>query len=224
MDKAPDMIAAVRAKDLRAVQRLIAEDAALAGARNAKGESAVMVAMYAGAADIAAYLIERGAPLDAFSAAAAGNLAALERCLAADPAALNAFAADGWSALHLAAFFGQTAAARLLIERGARVQAVSRNPSANMPLHVAAARGHGKLAELLIERGADVNAPAGGGWTPLHLAAGSGHEDVAAVLIARGADVRAREGQGQTPLEIAEATHHPKVAAILRRAASQGVA
>lgn len=221
MDKAPDMIAAVRAKDLRAVKRLIAEDTALAGARNAKGEYAVMVAMYAGAADIAAYLIERGATLDTFSAAAAGNLPALERSLAADPPTVNAFAPDGWTALHLAAFFGQAAAARLLIERGARVEAISRNPSANMPLHVAAARGHGTLAELLIERGADVKAPAGGGWTPLHLAAGSGHEDVAARLIARGADPRAREAQGHTPLEIAEATRHMKVAAVLRRDAGR---
>ncbi len=217
MNKAPDLIAAVRAKDLRAVQRLVAEDASLASARSERGESAVLLAIYAGAGEIADFLIQRGAALDVFVAAAAGSLGALERGLAADPAALGAFAADGWTPLHLAAFFGRTDAARLLIERGARVETVSRNPSAHTPLHVAAARGHRDVAELLLARGAAASAPAGGGWTPLHLAAGAGHADVAALLIARGADTRAREGQGRTPLEIAEATHHAKVAGLLRR-------
>ncbi len=53
MNKAPDLIAAVRAKDLRAVQRLVAEDAALASARSERGESAVLLAIYGGAGEIA---------------------------------------------------------------------------------------------------------------------------------------------------------------------------
>ncbi len=218
MEKAPDMIAAVRAQDVRAVKRLLAEDATLASARSEQGESAVLLAIQGGAGEIAELLIERGAALDVFSAAAAGHLAALERACAADRAAVGATSTRGWTALHLAAFFGRADAARLLIERGAALEAPSRNPSAHRPLHVAAARGHRAVAELLLERGADVNALAGGGWAPLHLAAGAGHEELAALLIERGANLAAREDQGRTPLEIAEEAGHRKLVAIIRRA------
>ena len=217
MDKAPDMIAAVRAKDLRAVQRLIAEQPALASARSESGESAVLLATYLGADEIAALLIQGGANLDVFDAAAAGSLEVLERRLAENPKATGAFAGDGWTPLHLAAFFGHTRAVRLLVERGADPHAVSRNPTANTPLHAAAVRGHHDAAAVLIAKGADVNRPAGGGWTPLHLAAGSGHAELATLLIAAGATRDSHEARGKTPLEIAEETSHPKVAAIIRR-------
>jgi ankyrin repeat protein len=217
MDKTPDMIAAVRAKDIRTVKRLIAEDPALASARSETGESAVLVAIYAGANEIAALLIHRGADLDVFDAAAAGSLEALERRIAENPKAAGAFAGDGWTPLHLAAFFGHTAAVRLLLDRGADPHAVSRNPTANTALHAATVRGHRDAAQALIAKGADVNRAAGGGWTPLHLAAGTGHVEVAELLIASGAALDMREDRRKTPLEIAEETAHPKVAAMIRR-------
>src|SRR6267378_7356960 len=131
MGKAPDLIAAVRAKDVRAVERLLAEDPALASARSEAGESAVIAAIYGGATEIADLLIQRGADLDVFAAAAAGSLEALERQLASNPKSAGAFAGDGWTPLHLAAFFGHTGAVRLLLERGADPHAMSRNPTAN---------------------------------------------------------------------------------------------
>jgi len=218
MDKTPDMIAAVRAKDIRAVTRLIAEDPALASARSETGESAVLVAIYGASSAIADLLIQSGANLDACTAAAAGNVEALERRIAQDPKAVGAFAGDGWTPLHLAAFFGHTRAVRLLLDRGADPHAVSRNPTANTPLHAAAVRGHRDVVAALIAGGADVNRAAGGGWSPLHLAAGSGHVGVAELLIASGATLEGREAQGKTPLEIAEETNHAEVAAVIRRA------
>jgi ankyrin repeat protein len=63
-----------------------------------------------------------------------------------------------WTALHLAAFFGQLEAATRLLEAARRLTAVSRNPLANTPLHAAVAGGHSDVSVLLIARGADVNA------------------------------------------------------------------
>jgi ankyrin repeat protein len=217
MEKAPDMIAAVRAKDAKAVERLLAEDAALASARSEAGESAVILAIYGGSGEIANLLIQRGADLDVFAAAAAGNLAALERLIAASPKSVGTFASDGWTPLHLAAFFGHAQAVRLLLERGADPHATSKNPTANQALHAAAVRGHRDVVAELIGKGADVNRAAGGGWTPLHLVAGSGHVEIAELLIESGAALEPREDRGKTPLEIAQETAHPKVAAILRR-------
>jgi ankyrin repeat protein len=217
MLKAPDLIAAIRAQDVKAVRRLLDEEPALVDARAATGESAVRAAVYVGAEEIAKLLVARGAKLDAFDAAAAGETAALERAITADRAAANGWSEDGWTPLHLGAFFGRLAAVRMLLEHGADPHAVSRNPTANTPLHAAAVRGHLEVVALLLDRGADHARAAGGGYTALHIAAGAGHEQVVALLLARGANREALDREGRNALAVAEATHHAKVAALLRR-------
>ena len=84
--------------------------------------------------------------------------------------ALNAYAYDGWTPLHLAAFFGHLEAAKLLLDSGADVYAVSRNSLQNTPLHAAAAGKHEDVALVLLARGADPSAVDAGGYTPLKIA------------------------------------------------------
>src|SRR5262249_57913846 len=96
-----------------------------------------MSALYRGHHDIVDLLIESGAEIDAFAAAATGRLDDLRRT--ATDQTLNAYSYDGWTPLHLAAFFGRLEAARLLIALGADGHAVSRNSLTNTPLHAAAA-------------------------------------------------------------------------------------
>ena len=205
---------AVKAKDLERAKALIAREPALVDARNEKGEPAVLSAIYLGAWEIADFLIRSGATLDIFSAAAAGNSVILPALIAEHRA--NLYAPDGWTPLHLAAFFGHVEAARLLIEAGADVHAVSKNPTANTPLHAAAARAHLDVIELLLAHGAEVNRKAGGGWTPLHLAAGSRSPDTVAFLLERGADVSANDDQGNTPLAIARQTRQSRAAELIQ--------
>ena len=96
------------------------------------------------------------------------------------------------------------AAARLLIERGADVDAQDSTRTASgetwrsreTPLYWASSR---EMAELLIQNGADVGARLFGGWTPLHdvdrLEFGK-----AKALLDNGADINARDNGGMTPL------------------------
>jgi ankyrin repeat protein len=207
---------AVKARDLERAKALIAREPALVDARNEKGEPAVLSAIYLGAWEIADFLIRSGATLDIFSAAAAGNSVILPALIAERGGNVNVYAPDGWTPLHLAAFFGHVEAARLLIEAGADVHAVSKNPTANTPLHAAATRGHLDVIELLLANGADVNQKAGGGWTPLHLAAGSRNPETVAFLLERGADVNATDDQGNTPLAIARQTNQSRAAELIR--------
>lgn len=206
---------AVKAKDLERTKALIAREPALVDARNEKGEPAVLSAIYLGAWEIADFLIRSGATLDLFSAAAAGNSVILP-ALIAERGNANVFAPDGWTPLHLTAFFGHVDAARLLIEAGADVHAVSKNPTANTPLHAASTRGHLDVIELLLANGADVNRQGGGGYTPLHLAAGSRNPDTVAFLLERGADVNATDDQGNTPLAIARQTKQARAAELIQ--------
>jgi hypothetical protein len=92
---------------------------------------------------------------------------------------------DGWTALHWAAEEGHEAVTRLLVNRGAEVNAEGNY--GDMALHWAAVRGHEGVVRLLVERGANVNAKVSDGWTALHWAAKGGHEGVVRPLELAGA-------------------------------------
>ena len=69
---------------------------------------------------------------------------------------INAWDSEiGITALSWAALLGDTEIAKFLIEKGAEVNAKSRDGST--PLHSAAFLGNAEIAELLIQKGADVN-------------------------------------------------------------------
>ena len=94
-----------------------------------------------------------------------GSLAAVVASLAAG-AQLAAVDEHGWSALHYAALYEDSAMAEALLRGG--VNARARCDAS--PLHFAAFRSHRVCAVLLLA-GADVDAVEVGGRTPLHLAA-----------------------------------------------------
>jgi ankyrin repeat protein len=161
---------------------MLAENFLLASLRLPGGETPLMAALYRGHTDVVDALIEAGAEIDLFAAAATGRLDDLRRALAAG--AVNHYSYDGWTPLHLAAFFGHLDAAKLLLETGADVQAVSGNSLANTPLHAATAGRHSDVALLLLERGADPTAVDSGGYTPLQIAAQNQLESVVAAISA----------------------------------------
>ena len=156
MTSGSDMIEAAKKGDIGAVRRLATQDPALCGFRSASGETPLIAALYRGHRGVVDTLVELGAPLDIFAAAALGRIDLLHARIAERPEAVNEFAFDGWTPLHLAAFFGHTEAAARLLDAGGAVNAISQNSLRNTPLHAAIAGGHVEGALLLIERGADV--------------------------------------------------------------------
>jgi ankyrin repeat protein len=206
-----ELIAAAKAGNTARVREILQASPSAAAVRTAAGESAVMAALYNGHRDLADEIadaqIAAGEPLDIFAAAALGRSNQLDPAIA-ETGAVTAYSYDGWTALHLAAFFGQLEAAARLLEAGARLAAVSRNPLANTPLHAAVAGGHPEVSVFLIARGADVNATDAGSHTPLHIAAENGQLSVVEALLARGADPHAVDAEDKTPLSRAAARNH----------------
>jgi ankyrin repeat protein len=126
--------------------------------------------------------------------------------------------ADGFTALHLAAFFGQPPVARLLLDRGADPNLWASGDLYVQPLHSAVAGGNAEVAEMLIHGGADVNAAQRLGYTPLMAAAQNGMAATVQLLLARGADPRARNDDVLTAAELADRAGHAEVAATIRAA------
>jgi ankyrin repeat protein len=210
-------IDAIKAGEFERVKAMVSADPTLIDARSRTGESAILTAVYHRQKEIVNLLVARGVTMTVFEACAAGEVERVERLIASDRSAINGFSADGWTPLHLAAFFGHTQLAELLLAHDADVAARSHNANGNTPLHAALAGNHKMVAGLLIGRGGDVNAADAGGWRPLHLAAANNNLDAIKALIAQGADVLAGNGEGRTPLSLAQEKNHREAAAFLRR-------
>src|SRR5665213_3800623 len=208
---------AIKAGEFDRVKAMVTANPALITARARTGESAILTAVYHRQKEIANLLVARGAPLTIFEACAAGELDRVERLLDADLLSIATYSDDGWTPLHLAAFFGHAKIAEVLLAHGADARARSRNPSGNTPLHAALAGNHKMVAGLLLGAGGDVNAADASGWRPLHLASANSNLELMKQLIAQGADVTAPNGEGLTPYALAQQKNHREAAALLRR-------
>jgi ankyrin repeat protein len=136
------------------------------------------------------------------------------RRLVQENADVNLRQADGATALHWAAYYGDAGLALLLLEAGADASAANREGST--PMWLAASQGDASMISALLDAGADANEKLPLGRKPLMLAARSGHVDAVRVLLDHGADPNAKEdARGTTALMQAADQGHADVIALL---------
>ncbi len=216
-----DIMGAVRAGDAERVRELIHGNPDLVNTRDGAGNSPVLTAVYYNSPEVAELLIEQGATLDIYEAAATGRVERVRELVDANASFISSYSHDGWTPLHLAAFFGHREVAEHLLDRGADLHAVSKNGMSNTPLHAAVANGKREVVELLLSRGADPNGVARG-WTPLHLAAQNGDVALAELFLVHGADPNPASEPGKSPLALARAEGHEAVAVLLQQHGATG--
>lgn len=189
------MMAAIVSDDADRVRILVDEHPEVIAEDGPGGIPLPLAALYHGREDLAELLLELGAPLGLPTAAALGRVDAVGEMIDRSRARVHDRSADGWTPLHLAAYFGRREAAALLIDRGADLRARSDNAMENTPLHAAVAGGHMALVMLLVDRGADVNADAAG-VAPLDIACGRRDDEMVRYLVDRGAEKAGKGGTG----------------------------
>jgi uncharacterized protein len=220
MNEIAELLGHIRRGNAAAAAEVLAANPDLANARDDKGDSPVLVATYHGKQDLVRLLLDRGARPTFFEACALGLDADVRRELRDNPSAVRQVAHDGWTPLHLAAFFGHRESAEALLDAGADVLVVSRNGEGNLAINAAAAAPRAErrpaVVRLLISRGSPVDGRGSpSGHTPLHEAAFNGDVARVRLLLENGADQRLRSGDGLTALEIAERHGRNEVARLL---------
>ena len=221
MNGIADLLGHIRRGNAAAAAEILTANPGLANARDDKGDSPVLVATYHGKPDLVRLLLDRGARPSFFEACALGLHADVRRELQRDPSVVRQLAHDGWTPLHLAAFFGHPTTVEALLDAGADVLAVSRNGEGNLPINAAAAGPRADrrpaIVRLLISRSAPVDGRGSpSGHTPLHEAAFNGDVALVRLLLESGADRGLRSGEGQTALEIATLKARDEVVRLLR--------
>lgn len=214
MSARDDLMHAILGDDSARVRELLAADPSLAAADG--GDSPILTALYRGRAEPLGALLGTRPPVTAFEAVALGIDELVARFIAEQPELVTAYTPDGFTALHLAAYFGQVTAATLLLDSGADVAARSQDDVEGTPLHAAVAARHHGMCWLLLAHGAPVDAQQGGGFTALHAAARFGDHAIVQLLIVNGADPWIEADNGKTAADIAYEFGHDAVADYLR--------
>lgn len=177
--------------------------------RTESGETLFLYSLYRGKGACVDALRRRGG-LTLHEAAAAGDVVRIDALIGQAPWTIQSLSADGWTALHLAAYVGRDAAVIRLLELGADAHQWARAFETNLAIHAACAGrrlGKDALAKLVAATG-DPDVTPKHGYTPLMEAAANGYSDAIDVLLAAGADISRKHPDGKTAADFAREKGH----------------
>jgi len=179
-------LVAARNADASGMERALAAGANI-NSRNRLGESALVI-LLKNNQDVAQSVLAAGADV---------NLAAV----------------NGITPLMAAAFNGQTAMAKQLLDKGADVAPLDRLQKNAMTY--AAGAGSTEIVVMLLAKGVDPNAVYNNNLTALMWAAGFGKTATVKALLAAGAKAQLKDNRGKTAADMAREEHHDETAAVL---------
>lgn len=198
-------------KDEDQIITLITEQPTVLDEQDESGSTGIMLLAYNGLAKAFEKAKNLKSTFTFHEAIVCGKTEKVTTDIVADKTMVNLYSNDGFTPLSLAAFFDQTAIAKVLLEQGANPGLQATNPSKVNALHSAVAKGNYELCQLLVTSGMDLNLGQTQNVTALHSAAHRGHLKMVQLLVENGADVHVKMENGSTPLDLAKIDGHQEV-------------
>jgi ankyrin repeat protein/L-ascorbate metabolism protein UlaG (beta-lactamase superfamily) len=213
---------AIRRGDLPAVQRLVASDSSLLGAKEPDGSTPLHVAARTGNIEIAKYLLGAGADLRAgdnensnvLHLAAVGGRRDMIDLVLARGIDVNSADDNGMTAILFAVGYNHADLVPYLVSKGARIDCKTKHGTTLM--HQAAYRGNLDLIKYLVSEKQSLN-PGFDQWgnTPLLASVSRGRKDAVAYLLDNGADPNATSQNGLSALAFAVLGGDPEIVRML---------
>ena len=181
--------------------------------RNENGETLLLYSLFRGRSKCVEVLKARSA-LTLHEAAAVGDARRVDDLVRTAPWTVQSLSADGWPALHLAAFLGHDDVVTRLLDLGADARQWARAVEQNLAIHAGAAGrriGRKAYARLVAATG-DPDVLQRQGYTALMIAAANGFSDGAEMLLEAGGDRSRKLDDGRTAAAIARERGHQELA------------
>lgn len=206
-----DVFKAIDVADAAQLREILSTDPSLASSRSNDGLSAVLFSLYIDKPDITEVLLEFKPELDIYDLSGLGQVDKISHLLALEPKSVHEFSGDGFTALHVASYFGWPDAVKLLLENGTDVNKVAMNGSDLTPLQSAVSRQHKEVVSVLLEFNPEIDVQMLGGFTPLMMAAALGAKDIVMLLLEKGADKTLTSEDGRTAGAFAKSAGHNEI-------------
>jgi len=211
--RAEELITAAGTGNLKRLAELVSDGVDLNRTTNAEGSLALSSAALMGQMDVVKFLISKGAKVNAFDrvasplyqAAFGKNPEVAQFLLKSGAKADEKLPENEETALHAAARSGAVPVIKVLLDHGAKVDAL--NEDGITPLMVAAHEGNAGAVSLLIEKGADVHRKSTAvtsviaHWTPLMFSVLSRDIETVLALLKGGADPQMRSYYGRRAVD-----------------------
>uniref|UniRef100_A0A671XEE1 Ankyrin 2a, neuronal n=1 Tax=Sparus aurata TaxID=8175 RepID=A0A671XEE1_SPAAU len=199
------------------VVRLLVKRGANINSQSQSGFTPLHIAAHYGNVNVSTLLLNRGAAVD-FTARVSAILFYYSiqdynsMIFINFPFFLSPFQ-NGITPLHVASKRGNTNMVALLLDRGAQIDAKTRDGLT--PLHCAARSGHDPAVEILLEKGAPLLARTKNGLSPLHMSAQGDHIECVKLLLQHKAPVDDVTLDYLTALHVAAHCGHYRVTKLL---------
>jgi len=207
-----DVFKAIDVADMDGLKKILDSDPNLAASKSNDGLSAVLFTLYIDKPDLADLLLSYKPALDLFDLSALGAAAQLSALLATEPKSIHEYSGDGFTALHVASYFGHAEVVTLLLDQGADVNKVAMNGSGLTALQSAVSRGNDDVVKTLLEFNADVDVKMLGGFTSLMMAGAMGAQGLVELLLENGADKTLVSDDGRDAASFASSAGHDNLA------------
>lgn len=210
-----EVFKAIDVADVNALGTLLENDLSLASCRSNDGMSAVLFSLYINKPEITKLILSFEPELDIYDLAALGGAAQISALIATDPKIIHEYNGVGFTALHIASYFGHVGIVSLILENGGEVDKTTMDGSGLTALQSAVSNLKTDAVKELLHFNADVDVRMLGGFTPLMTASAMGSYELVKILLDFKANKSLVSEDGRNAAAFANSGNHKDVAVLL---------